>query len=70
MVCEETSIAKKIIKLFPCENSVLNKKFNNTKLDIWFKNYNFIIEVDEGNHENYDLDDEKERENMFMKKHQ
>ena len=25
----------------------------------------FIIEVDEGNHENYDSDDEKERKDMF-----
>ena len=41
--------------------------FNNRKPDIWFKNYNIIIEVDEGNHENYDLDDEKEREDMFKK---
>ena len=65
MIREETSIAEKIIKLFPKENIVLNKKFNNRKPDIWFKNYNFIIEVDEGNHENYDLDDEKEREYMF-----
>ena len=65
MVREETSIAEKIIKLFPSENIVLNKKFNNRKPDIWFKNYNFIIEVDEGNHENYDSDDEKEREDMF-----
>ena len=55
------------MKLFPHENIVLKKKFNNKKPDIWFKNYNFIIEVDEGNHENYDLDDEKERENMFKK---
>ena len=52
-------------KNFPCENIVLNKKFNNRKPDIWFKNYNFIIEVDEGNHENYDSDDEKERKDMF-----
>ena len=65
MIREETSIAEKIIKLFPKENIVLNKKFNNRKPDIWFKNYNFIIEVDEGNHENYDSDDEKERENML-----
>ena len=65
MVWEETSIAEKIIKLFSNENIVLNKKFNNRKPDIWFKNYNFIIEVDEGNHENYDSDDEKEREDMF-----
>ena len=65
MVCEETSIAEKIIKLFPHENIVLNKKFNNRKPDIWFKDHNIIIEVDEGNHENYDSDDEKEREDMF-----
>ena len=43
----------------------LIKKFNSRKPDIWFKNYNIIIEVDEGNHENYDSDDEKEREDMF-----
>ena len=67
MVREETSIAEKIIKLFPKENIVLNKKFNNRKPDIWFKNHNLIIEVDEGNHENYDSDDEKEREDMFKK---
>ena len=67
IVCEETSIAEKIIKLFPKENIVLNKKFNNRKPDIWFKNHNLIIEVDEGNHENYDSDDEKEREDMFKK---
>ena len=65
MLQEETSIAEKIIKLFPDENIVLNKKFNHRKPDIWFKNYNIIIEVDEGNHENYDSDDEKEREDMF-----
>ena len=56
---------KKIIKLFLKENIVLNKKFNNRKPDIWFKDNNIIIEVDEGNHENYDSDDEKEREDMF-----
>ena len=66
MVQEETSIAEKI-KLFPNKNIVLNKKFNNRKLDILFKNHNLIIEVDEGNHENYDSDDEKEREDMFKK---
>ena len=60
MICEEKSIAEKIIKLFPEENIVLNKKFNNRKPDMWFKD-NIIIEVDEGNHENYDSDDEKER---------
>ena len=67
MVWEETSIAEKIRKLFPHENIALNKKFNNRKPDIWFKNHNIIIETDEGNHENYDSDDEKEREDMFRK---
>ena len=65
MVREETSIAEKIIKLFPNENIVLNKKFNNRKPDIWFKDNNIIIEVDEGNHESYDSDDEKEKEDIF-----
>ena len=65
MVREETSIAEKIIKLFPHKNIVLNKTFNNRKPDIWFKNHNLTIEVDEGNHESYDSDDEKEREYMF-----
>ena len=51
MIWEETSIAEKII-LFHKENIALNKKFNNRKPDIWFKDYNIIIEVDEGNHEN------------------
>ena len=46
---------------------MLNKKFNNRKTDIWFKNHNLIIEADEGNHEIYDLDDEKEREDMYKK---
>ena len=46
---------------------MLNKKLNNKKTDIWFKNHNFIIEVDEGNHENYDSDYENEREDMFKK---
>ena len=67
MICKETSIAEKIIKLFPKENIVLNKKFNNRKPDIWFKDNNIIIEVDERNHENYDSDDEKERETMIKK---
>ena len=67
MTWEETSIAEKIIKLFPKENIEFNNKFNNRKPDIWFKDYNIIIEVDEGNHENYDSDDEKEREDMFKK---
>ena len=64
MICEETSIAKKK-ELLPHENIVLNKIFNNRKPDIWFKNHNLTIEVDEGNHENYNSDDEKEREDMF-----
>ena len=64
MICEETSISEKIIKLFRKENIVLNKKFNNRKSDIWFKD-NIVIEVDEGNHENCDSDDEKERGDMF-----
>ena len=68
MVWEETSIAEKITKIFSNENIALNKKINNRKLDIWFKNHNLIIEVDEGNHENYDSDDEKEREDMFKKR--
>ena len=46
---------------------MLNKKLNNKKTDIWFKNHNFIIEVDEGNHQNYDSDYENEREDMFKK---
>ena len=64
---EETSIAEKIIKLFSDENIALNKKFNNRKPDMFFQNHNLIIEVDEQNHENYDSDDEKEREAMFLK---
>ena len=67
MVQEETSKAQKIIKLFPNGNIVLNKKLNNRKPDIWFKNHNLTIKVDEGNHENYDTDDEIEREAMFKK---
>ena len=67
MIREETSIAEKIIKFFPNENIVLNKKFNNRKLDVWFKNHSFTIEVDKGNHENYDWDDKEEREDMFRK---
>ena len=60
MICEVTSIA-----LFPKENIVFNKKFNNRKPNIWFKDNNIIVEVDEGNRENYDSDDEKEREDIF-----
>ena len=65
MVCEEMSIAEKILKLFPDENIVLNKNFSGRKPDSWFKDYDCTVEVDEGNHENYDSDDEKEREDMF-----
>ena len=43
-----------MIKFVSNENIALNKKFNNRKPDIWFKNHNLIIEVDHGNHENYD----------------
>ena len=67
MIWEETSIAQKIINLFPEENIVLNKKFNDRKPDIWFREYDIIIELDEGNHEDYDTDDEKEREDMFKR---
>ena len=67
MIREETSIAEKIIKLSSKETIELNKKFNNRKPDTWFEDHNTIIEVDEGNHENYDSDDEQEREDMFRK---
>ena len=67
MVREETSIAEKIMKLFPNENIMLNKNFSNRKTDIWFINHNITIEIDEVNHKNYDSDDEKEREDMFKK---
>ena len=69
MIWEETSIAEKIIKLFPKENIELNKKFNNRKPDIWFKIHNIIIEVYEANHENYDSDDQKKKKrgNMFKR---
>ena len=61
MICEETSIVEKIIRLFPKENIELNKKFNNRKPDIWFKIHNIIIGVYEANHENYDSDDQKKK---------
>ena len=64
MVHKETSIAEKILKLFPDKNIVLNKNFNGRKQDIWFKDYDCTVEVDKGNHENYDSDDEKEREDI------
>ena len=41
---------------------MLNKKFNDRKPGIWFTNHNFIIEVDEGNHENYDSNDEEKKQ--------
>ena len=46
---------------------MLNKKCNNSKPDIWFKNHNLTTEADEGTHKNYDIDDEKEREDMFKR---
>ena len=67
MICEETSIVEKIIKLFPKENIELNKTFNNRKPDIWFKIHNIITEVYEGNHENYDSDDQKKKEKICLK---
>ena len=57
---------QKKIKLFLKENIVINKKYNR-KPDIWFKDNNIIFDIHEGNHENYDSDDEKEREDMFKK---
>ena len=45
MVQEETSIAEKIMKHFPRDNIVLNKKFNNRKPENWFKNHKLIIQV-------------------------
>ena len=67
MVLKETSIAEKIRKLFSREDIVLNKKINNRKQDIRFKNLNFIVQVDERNYEDYDTDDEKKREDMFKR---
>ena len=66
MIHKETSTPKKI-KLFPNENIVLNKKFNSRKPDIWFKDYECNIEVDEGNHKNCSTDDENEREEIFKR---
>ena len=67
MIREETAIAEKIIKLFPNEIIVSNKKFNGRKPDIWFKDYGCIVEADEGNHENDDTEDEKERKEIFKR---
>ena len=47
MVHEEASTAEKLVKFFPDENIVLNKKFNDMKPDIWFKNRDTIVEIDE-----------------------
>ena len=63
----ETSIAEKMLKLFPDENIVLNKSFKGRRPDIWFKDCDCTVEVDEENQENYDSDNEKEREDMFKK---
>ena len=63
MVREEQSMASKIIKLFPSEEILLNKKVKGRKPDIWFVDHNVIIEIDEGDHVRYDNGDEKEREN-------
>ena len=57
--------SRKNNKTFSSQKYCVKKKVNDRKPEIWFKNHNLIIEVDEGNHENYDSDDEKEREDMF-----
>ena len=67
IVREQTSIAEKIIKLFPYKNIVLNKQLKGRKPDIQFKDLDLIVEVEEGNHEDDDTDDEKEREDMFKR---
>ena len=67
MVGKETSIAEKIIKNFLHGSIALNKKFNGKKPDIQFKDLNFIVSVYEGNHEDYNTDDEKKREDMFKR---
>ena len=59
MIREETSIAKKILLLI--KNLITENRIFGLKMIIFF------IEVDEGNHENYDSDDQKEREDMFKK---
>ena len=66
MVGEETSVTEEIINL--SFFFVPNNKSNKRKPDIWFKIQNFAIEIDEGNHENYDSVDEKEKKEM-LKKH-
>ena len=67
LVPQETSTAEKIIKLFPYENIVLNKKFKSWEPNIWFKDLHLTVEVDEGNHEDYDTDAKKEREDTFKR---
>ena len=68
MVREQTSIAEKIVKLFPYENIVLNKQLKGRKPDIQFKDLDLIVEVDEGDHEDDDTDAEKEREDMLKRR--
>ena len=45
MVHEEISIREKVVKLFPDENIVLNKIFNDRKTKIWFKDRDIIVEI-------------------------
>ena len=45
MVHEEISIREKVVKLFPDENIVLNKKFNDRKTKLWFKDRDIIVEI-------------------------
>ena len=54
MVLEETSVAEKMIKLFPHESIALNKKFNNRKPDM-FKSQNFKTFQCNPNDPNFDL---------------
>ena len=69
MVGKETSIAEKIIKNFLHGSIALNKKFKRKKPDIQFKDLNFTVKVDEGNHEDYDTDDEKKKREDMFKRH-
>ena len=43
IMVHEVKIAEKIIKPFPHENTVLDKKFNDRKPDIWFKDLILVI---------------------------
>ena len=54
MVLEETSIAEKMLKLFPHERIALNKNFNNRKPDM-FKSQNFKTFQCNPNDPNFDL---------------